>query len=291
MIDYTKPVEAFDPEDESLPPCPVRILCTDAPNSRHPVVAVLDQCTFAQHFTLDGVSNRENRRLRNVPAEPPKPVRHEAWVNLYSDGPICEYKNREAADRRAGERRVECRHIVWNSDGSPVEGEAERMFVGVELMRSRIITLEAERGSLQQQCLDWAATATRQAEEIDSLKAEVERLDVLYHDQICAVIRMKPVVDAAVEWANDPEYIRSHPLVDAVRAYQSQQADPTIDLEGRYTGDIAAAVKRIVRTDKAEPVKHCQTCKYYDAPLCAKGLLQHCAGTHSPPFHHWERKL
>gem|GEM_PF-5667618 len=118
MIDWTKPLRTTH-----IPPRPVHVLRNiegDAVAFQIEGSGLLFCCCDDEGWVYEPVKG-EVFRLRNVA---PKPVRQEAWVNLYGNGIATLQSSRTNADKVADhQERVECRHIVWNSDGSPVESD------------------------------------------------------------------------------------------------------------------------------------------------------------------------
>jgi len=125
----------------------------------------------------------------------PEPVLREAWVSLYEDG--CCYANLQEVNA-SGNGRVECRHIVWMSDGSPVPGEDD--YVG---MTGKIAMLEKQLDRLRQEhekaemrianmktefhdSLEWDELVA----ERDSLKAALEIARTQRDDASAALDRM-----------------------------------------------------------------------------------------------------
>ena len=188
-IDWTQPIETTE-----TPPRPVRVLATDLPGDNP--VAVFDGFAI-RRYMADGTRFSEGPLLRNTPPPKPEPepVLREGWVNLYEDGD-CDgpWPNKGTAEDMQGEGVnapfVECRNIVWMSDGSPVPGEDAEV-VALSLM----------------------------AKERDSLRADADALRT-------HLVKALSVVDAAVAFTKVA--LRdcllggvSKNLSDAVRAYQN----------------------------------------------------------------------
>ena len=182
MIDWTKPLETT--ED---PPRPVRVLAIDIQDAYkdHPVAAyfpmVDNRGGYVAWYRLDGTSGGSGIRLRNVA---PKPVRHEAWVNLYVDGVVGAHRYKEMADKHAtngyGEidpDRVECRRIVWHSDGSPADDTVSR---------EEYDRVCAEQDTLKSEC-------EQEKRNVSNLVSEIARQRAAHSEQIK---RMQEQIDA-----------------------------------------------------------------------------------------------
>lgn len=102
----------------------------------------------------------EKLGLRNAPA---KPVRHEARLALY-DNVYRTVVSTQKGPFSVEAPAVEVRHIVWNSDGSPVEEE------------KRIDEYKADRDFLSQKYQDMIADRDQWRSKAKSLQAEVDRL-------------------------------------------------------------------------------------------------------------------
>jgi hypothetical protein len=78
-IDWTKPVQTRDGRK-------VRVLCTDGPDLRYPVIGVADGGLCPETWTIDGV-----HFANGVPSDldiintPDPPVTVTRWVNVYPD--------------------------------------------------------------------------------------------------------------------------------------------------------------------------------------------------------------
>ena len=226
MIDFTKPIETTE-----TPPRPVMVLY--ALGNDTPFGFVL---TDGSNLMFS-MNDPDAPRLRNFAPEPPKPVRHEAWVNLYGNGIATLQSSRTNADKVADhQERVECRHIVWNSDGSPVESD-DLTEAEVELEIAK-----AERDMWKAQC-----------ERADKLRAEIER--------------MKPVVDAALDWRSKYGVRReraSSVLEVAVCTYENQQPATSESHE-------AMVQDALDPQDHSDTRNHrCSTCKWFrpDIRIC-----------------------
>lgn len=153
-IDWTKPVEGeFGDTRRRLYPL------MDALGD---VIAVDD---LSRVWRLD---SPDCPRLRNVA---PKPVRHEAWINLYADGQACAWGLLEDATTAARADRVECLRIVWHSDGSPVAEDCTGHGIPFEAYGR-----QADEEGWEDQLRNSAALVSVLQEELDALKAECERL-------------------------------------------------------------------------------------------------------------------
>ena len=265
MIDWTKPVET----DED-PPRPVRVLFTDSG-----LAYATEVDGILWHLDINGnprCHDTDGRpiTLRNVPA---KPVRHEAWVNLYGNGAMTKHHDKADAELFGVEPgRVECRHLVWNSDGSPVTSHLQN---AVDQPTDRVVEIAAERDA-------WKLAAHAQQERADRMYEKVQELEatVLHREAYCAdaraeVLRCKPVVDAAVAWKANNTVMRGPydaDLFARVHAYQSgpkKSAEEAVangegvfdeNPQGGLTAEQIAKIKGPWR--KSEPVRSCQTCRH-----------------------------
>lgn len=296
-------------ETTETPPRPVRVLATDLAHTLRIAVAIEGMGTQVYPCREDGAVCGTFLSLRNVPA---KPVRHEAWVNLYSCGLIGSlYANSKDADAAAAAYpdRVECRRIAWNSDGSPVEGDriaeykADRDWLSQKY--SEMITdrdhWRAKAEYMEAGCVQWKAKAEAMSVELalmtqdrdacavqaDDWKSKATQAPadaVDEHDQ------MRPVVEAAVAWAEDKASYMYPNINDpakklfyAVRAYQSEQPAEFATVGGMLDG-IIDSIRDAIR---GEPVKNCMTCRW-DASQSVCGA-KGCNGEYSH-YKGWEAK-
>lgn len=242
MIDWTKPVETV--ED---PPRPVRVLATDLPPPRTVALAI-EGASPPVHAIQADYTVVNGFQLRNVPA---KPVLHERWVNLYDTYSGSLYCSEKRANSEAGKDRVECRRIVWNSDGSPVERDYDDAM--------EITALRKERD-------DWKARA-------EALQASRDEARQQRDDASRLIDRMRPVVDAAVKWADRGFTLRDPfeaAVFEAVRAYQDAELATSDSHEAVV--DEVIDIWRKLRTDDEEDryqsyirVKNCTTCRWCDS--------------------------
>ena len=307
-LDWSKEIETT--ED---PPRPARVLATDGPCAKFPVIAVIGNA-FHREFSVDGRQDEAAHviplRLRNVA---PKPVRHEAWINLYSDRNIkgtVQNTEREADDI-AREGRVECRRIVWNSDGSPVDDDPRGDVVDVEVLEK----VEADRDRWKSKAEDLSiklATITQNRDQC-TFRSEKSDACAAYWIEQCKLWKAKANEALAlltqrndayevllrktealgvnnVEWkfnANvwredrDKWKAKAEALQSEVdRAYQN--AEPA-------TSDSHEAVVD-AEEDKYQsytPVKNCTTCRWQNAySVCG---AKDCLGA-SQKFRGWESK-
>lgn len=246
MIDWDSP---HGVEADETPPRPVRVLF-DKNNT--PCGFLLDGRFYGIYGTPEG------HGLRNVA---PKPVRHEAWVNLYASGVSGSHSTRKASDELSSKGWhpfVECRHIVWNSDGSPVSGAD----AGPEYWMNRFTEMTADRDAWERQCQEWAATATKQVEEIDRLKAELaqEKRNVL--TLVKTVARQEEAARSHNQWLD-----RTRPVVEA--AVVEDDADGCN------------------RDTACDTVKLCSTCRWDGGNFCKRSRKSEC-GPYD--FKLWEPK-
>lgn len=193
QIDWTKPVET----DEN-PPRPVRVLATDGPCAKFPVIAVVGNA-FHREFSRDGLQDEASHviplRLRNVA---PKLVPVEA--------------DRDHWKAKAEALQVEVHQL--SSAGLIVEMKAE-----VKRLAAENEALQADVARMKPFYRDVEALSTKHGIEVTGLDAQILRLE----DEIQA---MRPVVDAAVAWVL-PELRGSYAgdtqrLIETVRAYQDR---------------------------------------------------------------------
>jgi hypothetical protein len=257
-IDWTLPCETTE-----TPPRPVRVLATDRPNPDRPIVVMRDDGQVFT-VGSDGIGNPQGYAngtygritLRNVAPPKPDPVQWKTWVSLYHDGRAIIASGPGDTGYTTSDL-VERRCIDWMSDGSPVPVEDDPVRYGVcevcvEKSVKRCDVLVAERDRWQAECEHWAGTSSSWIFERDALKAErdkwwnefdttrtelalmtaardkcaaeVERLTKANLRILGEIGQMRPVVEAAVEWASDSKKAYAHLLLqlqDAVRAYQA----------------------------------------------------------------------
>ena len=90
-IDWTKPVQTRDGRK-------VRVLCTDGPDLRYPVIGVADGGLCPETWTIDGV-----HFANGVPSDldiintPDPPVTVTRWVNVYEGDRLWFHLTRETA--------------------------------------------------------------------------------------------------------------------------------------------------------------------------------------------------
>jgi hypothetical protein len=193
-IDWTQPVETT--ED---PPRPVRVLFD---KDGRPEAVRIDCILFGLTENTIRLGGKLVT-LRNVAPPKPEPVLMEGWLNLYSDQnikPTMQDTKREADDI-AREGRVECRHVTWMSNGSPVPASPQQF----DQMR--------EMAKLIQERDGWRAKAE---DALSLLRTANDRVETLQVD----MKRMTPVVDAAVIWERHFSHQAADRLVVAVRIYQ-----------------------------------------------------------------------
>ena len=227
MIDFTQPIET-----DETPPRPVRVLATDGPCAKFPVIAVVGNA-FHREFSLDGRQDEAAHviplRLRNAPA---KPVRHERWVCLYADGTMgVDRHTREECEGNARESYplAEIRRIAWNSDGSPPESELLPEYMAMESDRDHWKgTVESLLAEIERQRVAHDDHLNRMMEQVNGAnyyrKLSEEKVEALQAE----VGSMKPVVDAAVAGVDSFNRRGLLRLIEAVRAYQNQPC-PTCD--------------------------------------------------------------
>lgn len=171
-IDWTKPVE------------------TDEENPR-PVRIAFD----SDGVPWFGVAGDDDRiplyRIRNVV---PKPVSYSTWVNLYADGFANAWPTKFDADEGALSNRVECRRIVWNSDGSPVYG-----MVSKEEYDRVCAELKATEESLKMSnlaCAERKDQLSRDRRNVAELKRENAKMEAVID---AAVKCLSEVIDGIFE--------------------------------------------------------------------------------------------
>ncbi len=105
-FDLTKPVQQQNGRA-------ARILCTDAKNSKYPVVALAVDADGEEHplsYTKEGkhmLGCTSPSDLINVPLK--KTVKF--WVNVYEDGSCVPHVAEETAHEEAGLTRIACAYI------------------------------------------------------------------------------------------------------------------------------------------------------------------------------------
>jgi hypothetical protein len=225
-IDWTQPVET-----DETPPRPVRVLCTDLDNDRGPVIAALYDpahgCEAVHSFLGSGDHVLGRFAIRNVA---PKPVveMFERWVNLYPNGSsgVIHSRKEDADNTTRGGRRIDCRRIVWNSDGSPVEDDLLAEYkADRDHWKAKAEVLQAE---IERQRVAHDDHLNRMMEQVNGAnyyrKLSEEKVEALQAE----VGSMKPVVDAAVAGVDSFNRRGLLRLIEAVRAYQNQPC-PTCD--------------------------------------------------------------
>lgn len=253
MIDWTKPVETTE-----TPPRPVRGLFDKDGTPTH---VEIGEYVYTLSTGKQTLIQAPGITLRNVaPPKPcptctnkpcvndgrfsesacfgfkppkPEPVLNERWVNLHRDFVGYTWSSRELADWHAGDR-VECRRIAWMSDGSPVPGE------------DKTAEYKADRDWLSQKYQDMIA-------ERDILKAEIAHRDRWLADARAEVLRMKPVVDAAVAWKRKEGGVSPY--------VTSSKADAA--LWGAVLTYLSSPKKTAANVAKG-PVKTCETCRWFN---------------------------
>jgi hypothetical protein len=240
MIDWTQPIETTE-----TPPRPVRVLATDRIGIC-PIVVMFENGDIVA-VPLNGCG-ANNLRLRNVAPPKPEPVLMERWINLYSNlsgiAPALFRSESQALEiGRQWEEFIRPHRLAWMSDGSPVPGGDDPTRYGV--------------------CETCVEKAVKRCDELvaerDSLKADLEYRTTLHHRQMAELERMRPVVDAAVAWANRlghrPTGSYYLPVYDAVRAYQSTPK--------KTAEEAVANVAKMMG-----PVKTCNNCKHNEDGTC-----------------------
>ncbi|MCA3698464.1 MAG: hypothetical protein IOB84_01570 [Brevundimonas sp.] len=127
-IDWNKPVQIRGTADD--PSLHVRILCTDGPCEKYPVVGVFPNGVPAR-WGLDGraetrfLAKNDKYQLDLVNA-PEHPKMLKLWVNVYPEGNTGELaSSRELADRWATPRRIACVEVnITYRPGEGLEGSA-----------------------------------------------------------------------------------------------------------------------------------------------------------------------
>ena len=117
-IDFTQPVETT-----ATPPRPVMVLFDkDGKPVACEIDGVLFRCVHIPEYGFRAERGMVSYVLRNVAS---KPVLHEVWVAMRGTGGLNAYGTKREAvayqDMCQFGTVVEIRHIVWNSDGSPVD--------------------------------------------------------------------------------------------------------------------------------------------------------------------------
>ncbi len=102
-LDFTKPITTRDGRK-------VRILCTDGPDKKYPIIGIVDNCISVSWWTIKGHSSTYDPDvdLSNAPNK----RKVEFWVNVYPSEYHTMYYDKEAANDAAGKSRIACLHFV-----------------------------------------------------------------------------------------------------------------------------------------------------------------------------------
>lgn len=193
----------------------------------------------------------------------PKPVCYEAWVNLYADGVTgAPCASLEEAEAMANPGRVECRKIVWNSGGSPVDAnpvgyvaEAHVREIAADrddwkakaedleanraawMAKAEALEVEAGKWKCRAEATSLVENADKYADKMTELHAEIHRLKEL--------LLLRVLRDGKVKWHQmqveslRADLARCQPVVDAAVAWVAKNAvmrDP-------YDADLFARVR------------------------------------------------
>ena len=223
-IDWTQPVET----DEE-PPRPVRVLCVDGHDPNYPVIFITSGTLLAASLEGRDViwpdgSPRPHYRLRNV--APP--------------------------ENRWGFKEMKADRDKWKAEAECLAAEWDRQ---IDLRNCVVDELRSEVGQLKR---DNAALV----KDIASLGTERDRLSKIVNDDTL-FNRMRPVVDAAVAWAE------AHPAANAMRLWQR-----VLDAVRAYQQGQPEAVE-----------KSCGTCK-----TCTHQVNSHCFVGDCISYNKWEPK-
>jgi hypothetical protein len=101
-IDWSKPVQTRDGRK-------VRILCTDGPDTKYPVVGFAAESTLHQ-WAIDGRFLMHGEESRHDLINAPERIKRKVWVNVYPDveTPSLTFVSKQVADRQAGPDRLAC---------------------------------------------------------------------------------------------------------------------------------------------------------------------------------------
>lgn len=227
--------------------------------------------------------------LRNVA---PKPVRHEAVVALCENGVLLTVHGdvNEAMYNHLGEKVVEYRRIVWNSDGSPVEGEItlEKALVSY---RHEYDALKAERDEWKPKAEEalrlLVETNTRREQDIaliERLESDLAQLERNEHSIVREIARQREANAEQVKrmqehndgWKH--EYDRMKPVVDAAISFEKMDG-----------GSLPASIDRVLSAVRSyhqgEPEKSCETCGNFSSGVaCIPGNGMVCVHSlHAEP--------
>ena len=175
-IDWTKPVET----DEETPR-QVKVLFD---RDGRPDAARIDDNASSPNLNLFALQHvgstvHATRGMYSIPLRnvAPKPVRLEAFANLYPNGVVTLHFSEDDAELCNHNGTAETRRIVWHSDGSPVDDTVSK---------EEYDRVCAERdGAIR----DFNDLAQGSQEIVDGLKSELSKRDA--------------VINAAVSWRNE----------------------------------------------------------------------------------------
>jgi multidrug resistance efflux pump len=160
---------------------------------------------------------------------------------------------------------VECRHIVWNSDGSPVDdGRVPEEAYNLAMADAQDALAEVTR--LKSTIEHWRHEVGKKQSQIDRLEADIPLKWLANQDALHAEIdRMKPVVDAAIAWQAETEY-NYVKLQDAIRAFEGSQP-ATSESHEALAGDVA---ERTCTTCRHSGRMHADKCSIFSQETAIK---------------------